>query len=92
MEAPEPRLEPPEEAMARAWDIISGSWWAWIPMTVCTISKKRWFSFTEAGVGGIAVVVPIARSGFGGSVGRRERMWDLCREAGSSKMYFACVR
>lgn len=36
----------------------------------------KWgFSVRESGVGGIVGVVPIARSGLGGVVGRRVRMW-----------------
>jgi hypothetical protein len=34
---------------------------------------KRGFSVKESGVGGIAVVVPIANSGVGGSEGRSVR-------------------
>lgn len=37
---------------------------------------KCGFSVTEVGVGGRAVVVPIARDGVGGWVGRRVRMWE----------------
>lgn len=36
---------------------------------------KLWFSLSESGVGGIFVVVPIAREAFGGEVGRRESVW-----------------
>jgi len=37
---------------------------------------KCGFSITEVGVGGRAVVVPIAREGVGGWVGRRVRMCE----------------
>jgi hypothetical protein len=33
------------------------------------------FSDSESGVGGMEVVMPTARSGVGGSEGRRERMY-----------------
>lgn len=36
---------------------------------------RNWgFSWKVSGVGGMVVVVPIASSGVGGEVGRRERM------------------
>jgi hypothetical protein len=43
-------------------------------MTELRIDRKPGFSVTESGVGGSFEVVPIAISGVGGSVGRRERM------------------
>jgi hypothetical protein len=36
--------------------------------------RNWWFSVKDTGVGGIAVVEPMARDGVGGSEGRRERM------------------
>lgn len=36
--------------------------------------RKVGFSVRESGVGGMRVVVPIAREGVGGVVGRRVRM------------------
>ena len=52
---------------------------------------KCGFSITEVGVGGRAVVVPIAREGVGGWVGRRVR---LCEDAvvGEGKTYCCVVR
>lgn len=49
------------------------------------------FSVTESGVGGIEVVVPIASSGVGGLVGRRERMCDVPREEELGKTYYEAV-
>lgn len=45
------------------------------------------FSVRESGVGGILVVVPIARLSVGGSVGRRVRICDGAEE-GDGKIYF----
>jgi len=50
--------------------------------------RKVGFSVRESGVGGRVVVVPMAREGVGGWVGRRVRMWEEWeRERGSGKMY-----
>lgn len=48
---------------------------------------KCGFSVTEEGVGGRAVVVPMARDCVGGSVGRNERMcaWG---DVGAGKTYY----
>ena len=51
------------------------------------MERNRGFSVSESGVGGIAVVVPIARSAVGGSVGRRDRMCAEPREPFSGKTY-----
>lgn len=51
---------------------------------------KRGFSDNEEGVGGMAVLVPMARDGVGGEVGRRVRMLDGGLEVG--KMYWWVVR
>ena len=45
------------------------------------------FSDKESGVGGMAVVVPIARSVVGGSEGRRERMFEELKEPAAGKTY-----
>ena len=47
--------------------------------------KNSGFSTKSSGLGGICVVVPIAREGMGGELGRRER--SLEREEGWSWMY-----
>jgi hypothetical protein len=41
------------------------------------MERKRGFPWNDLGVGGSAVVVPIARDGFGGVVSRYERRWLL---------------
>lgn len=51
---------------------------------------KCGFSVTEEGVGGRAVVVPMAREGVGGWVGRRVRMWEDGVEEGKT-YYFLVV-
>ncbi len=50
--------------------------------------KNFGFSVRESGVGGILVVVPIAREGVGGWVGRRVRIcdWGL---VGEGKTYYS---
>lgn len=48
---------------------------------------KCGFSAKVSGSGGMAVVVPRARSGFGGWVGRSVRMWDFSGPRGFGKMY-----
>ena len=53
---------------------MSGSLYAFSENTACRIERKLWFSVSESVVGGSFVVVPMASSGFGGDVGRRERM------------------
>jgi hypothetical protein len=45
------------------------------------------FSDSESGVGGMAIVVPMARSGVGGSEGRRERMFDELEDPVAGKTY-----
>jgi len=45
------------------------------------------FSRVEEDVGGMEVVVPIARDGVGGEVGRRLKIL-LCEELGSGKTYY----
>lgn len=50
--------------------------------------RKVGFSVRESGVGGRAVVVPMAREGVGGVVGRRVRMWAVGEgERRSGKTY-----
>lgn len=51
------------------------------------MSRKCGFSVTEAGLGGRAVLVPITRLGFGGEVGRRDRVCVVGLE-GVGRMYF----
>jgi len=45
--------------------------------------RKCGFSVRLEGMGGRAVVVPIAREGVGGSVGRKVRMWVPAGEVGN---------
>jgi hypothetical protein len=45
------------------------------------------FSESESGVGGIAVVVPIASSGVGGSEGSRERICEELEDPIAGKTY-----
>lgn len=73
--------------MAWAWDITLASWWACWARTECKILKKLGFSLRESGVGGSRLVVPIARVGLGGVVGRRVRIW-LFMVRGSGKTYW----
>jgi hypothetical protein len=47
---------------------------------------KNWgFSVKESGVGGSLLVVPMANWGFGGEVGRRERIWLLMERSSRCK-------
>lgn len=55
------------------------------------MERNRGFSVNVSGVGGIAVVVPMASSAAGGSVGRRERMCEEPSERFSGNTYWNCV-
>lgn len=84
---PLPRDEPAAEAKAAAWDWTSGSRVACSERTQSRTRRKSWFSVKLVGVGGMAVLVPMARERVGGFVGRRERMWELEELEVSGKMY-----
>jgi hypothetical protein len=51
------------------------------------MERKCGFSVKESGVGGIAVVVPIASLWEGGSVGRRLRVYEFDVDVGLGKTY-----
>ena len=87
---PEPRLDPEVEAMACACDITFGSWVALSAITDWRMSRNLWFSVKESGVGGRAVVVPMAISGLGGNEERRESVWPLM-DRSSGKRYCRMV-
>ena len=80
------RRGPEEEARDWAWEIRKGSWEAWVERTEERMGRKEGFSVKEDGVGGRDVVVPIAREGFGGVVGRRDKVW-VEGERGEEWMY-----
>lgn len=69
--------EPPGEAWDPAQAITVGSESTCLRRTDWSRRRKPGFSVKLAGVGGIAVVVPSASSGVGGSVGRSERTCPL---------------
>jgi len=83
---PDPRPAPAEDMYVAAWAITSGSWVAWSCTTDWRTSRKWGFSVKVSGVGGTAVVLPIARSMFGGEVGRRVKIDVLVLEE-EGKMY-----
>lgn len=56
-------------------------------MTSSSIFRKSGFSAKESGVGGSLVVVPIARLGFVGSVGRSDSMWLWLEDFPSGNTY-----
>jgi len=68
---------PAVTAYAAACACTDGSSIAYLARTESRIRRKLGFPVKEEGVGGMAVVVPIARAGLGGLVGRRERMLML---------------
>lgn len=70
---PDPKEEPAVEANALAWEITTGSWVAWVARVAWRSSRKWGFGVKVWGVGGRVVVVPRAREGVGGVVGRRLR-------------------
>ena len=75
------------EARAAAWDWIWGSDGAWRARTVERIVVKWSFCLKVGGLGGSLEVVPMARVGLGGDVGRRVRRWEV-GVVGSSNMYW----
>lgn len=77
--------EPPGEAWDPAQAITVGSESTCLRRTDWSRRRKPGFSVKLAGVGGIAVVVPSASSGVGGSVGRSERTCPL----GAGNVYWA---
>ena len=64
------KLNPPGEANTCAWLFNSGSSAACFARTSLRMERKRGLLWNELGVGGTAVVVPIARDGLGGTVSR----------------------
>jgi hypothetical protein len=62
-----------EVARAAAEEIRKGSLWAWVLRVWWRMRRKLGLEVTEEGVGGLAVVVPIAREPLGGDVGRKVR-------------------
>jgi hypothetical protein len=54
--------------------MTSGSSWAYSESTPCNVFRNDGFSEKESVVGGNLDVIPIASSGFGGSVGNRDRI------------------
>jgi hypothetical protein len=66
------KLKPPGEANACAWPFKPGSSAACFARTSLRMERKRGLPLKEFGVGGLAVVVPIARDGLGGVVSRRD--------------------
>lgn len=78
---PPPSPNPPGLANASAAALRSSSYCACAASTSLRMVRKRAFCVKERGVGGSAVVVPIARDGVGGSV---ERRVSRCEEEGLS--------
>jgi hypothetical protein len=66
---------PPGEEKKAASACTSGSLRASAARTLCRSERKEGFVVKLSGVGGRVVVVPRARVGLAGSVGRRERRW-----------------
>lgn len=85
---PEPSAEPEVEANARACDCAPGSEAAWAESTAERMVRKCGLVVRESGVGGRAVVVPMARDGVGGVVGRRVRRWEVVGAWGLGKTYW----
>lgn len=81
---PELRLAPEVDIITWAWEILSGSSCAWLEITSCKMFKKPGFSLKDCGVGGSWDVIPMARSGFVGFVGRKERIWPLAPSFGNT--------
>lgn len=73
---PPPSPNPPGLANASAAALRSSSFCACTSSTSLRIVRKRAFCVKERGVGGTAVVVPIARDGLGGTVESRVRRWE----------------
>ena len=85
-EPPDPRLKPPVEANALAWLVTSSSWWPYSWTTESRMARKVLFCWKVFGVGGIAVVVPMASRFIGGWLSRYVRIWDA-GESGLSKTF-----
>ncbi len=75
------------DAKAAAWPCTIGSEAACSRRTSWRMERKCGFSVKESGVGGIAVVVPIASLWEGGSVGRRLRVYEFDVDVGLGKTY-----
>jgi len=71
---PDLKAEPEELAKAAAWPWTKGSEAACNRSTSWRIERNLGFSLKEKGVGGISVVVPMARLWDGGSVGNSVRI------------------
>lgn len=71
---PDAILAPDVDAITWACEIASGSSCPYFVRTSCRISRNLGFSRKESVVGGSFEVIPIDRSGLGGSDGRSDRM------------------
>jgi hypothetical protein len=69
---PDRNADPAVEAIAAAWAMTVGSWYACFASTSCKTVRSFGFSVKEAEVGGSSLVVPTTTSGLADSVGNND--------------------